>query len=87
MGEALFLIIILSIYFILWGLFLYKTGMYKVFTKEYRKETEHIEFIKRNLNRIKLKSDDYDIDAVIDTIRDLDIKPMKPIIIDFSEES
>jgi hypothetical protein len=41
----------------------------KIFTKEYKKEIEYYEMLKKNVEKIKLKSDDYDIDEVIEVLR------------------
>lgn len=41
----------------------------EVFTKEYRKETEYREFQKDNINRFKLKSDNYNIEESIESLR------------------
>lgn len=41
----------------------------KVFTKEYRKETEYREFQEDNINRFKLKSDNYNIEESIESLR------------------
>lgn len=41
----------------------------EVFTKEYRKETEYREFQEDNINRFKLKSDNYNIEESIESLR------------------
>ena len=41
----------------------------EVFTKEYRKETEYREFQKDNIKRVKLKSDNYNIEESIESLR------------------
>ena len=37
----------------------------QVFTKEYKEETKYLEFIKKYINYIKLKSNNYDLEERI----------------------
>lgn len=43
----------------------------EVFTKKYRDETKYIEFIKRNIEQFKIKSNNENIDEIIRNMKDL----------------
>lgn len=60
-----FILILLSIFV------LYKT---KILTKEFRNEIKYREIVENNLNNIKLKEMDYDIDAAINLLIKKNIK-------------
>lgn len=49
-------------------------GIFEVFTKEYREETKRRELMKKNLDKIKLKTASYDIDALVDILKDDDFE-------------
>lgn len=49
-------------------------GIFEVFTKEYREETKRRELMKKNLDKIKLKTTSYDIDALVDILKDDDFE-------------
>ncbi len=42
----------------------------RVFTEEYLEETRYYEFLKKNVNRIKLKSDNFDVDEAVRRLRE-----------------
>ena len=42
-----------------------KNPILQVFTEEYQDETRYYEFLKKNVNRIKLQSNNFDIDAAV----------------------
>lgn len=44
----------------------------KVFTKEYKEDTKYLEFMKRQLEKMKLKSDNYDAEASISILKEID---------------
>lgn len=44
-------------------------NIFKVFTKEYREETKRIELMNKNLNKMKLKLGNYNVDSVINILR------------------
>ena len=41
----------------------------QVFTREYNRETEYNEMIKNNIDRLKLKSNNYDIDEKVKVLK------------------
>lgn len=44
----------------------------KVFTKEYKEDTKYLEFMKRQLEKMKLKSDNYDAEESISILKEID---------------
>lgn len=43
--------------------------IFEIFTKEYRIETEYREFMKNNIDKMKLKSNNYDVDERINKLK------------------
>ena len=44
----------------------------KVFIKEYKEETKYLEFMKKQLEKMKLKSDNYDAEESISILKEID---------------